>query len=169
MAPCGNHDDTYRLNLGVTGSARLGGGGGFRYPPGRNLNRCLAVATLATGRGFQTKDLSWLSLGKIRFIVEHGSRNPTGPWGGERRGSDTRRKGGEVAVITPSILGTSHRIDIPVPELDDRLEPSQLLHVECACSAWHAEWIRYNLSPSRSGTTTAAGIAARRHTSPLSK
>ena len=39
----------------------------------------------------------------------------------------------EEAVITPSILGTSHRIDIPVPELDDRLEPSQLLHVECAC------------------------------------
>lgn len=160
MAPRGNHGDTYRLNLGLD----VGG-----IPPGRNLNRCPVVATLATGRGFQTEDLSWLSLGKIRFIVEHGSRTrrvqPCG--GGGERYVEKDGRVREVAVITPSILGTSHRIDIPVPELDYRLQPSQLLLVECACSAWYAEWIRYDIS--RSGTTTAAGIAARRHTSPLSK
>ncbi|KAK1131218.1 hypothetical protein K0M31_017506 [Melipona bicolor] len=108
-------------------------------------------------------------LGKNPIYSGTRVENPAGPtpcgrgWGGR----DTWRSGGEVAVITPSIFGTSHRIDIPVPELDDRLELSQLLLGECACSAWYAEWIRYNIS--RSGTTTAAGIAARRHTPPLSK
>ena len=63
-----------RIDLISASPARLGSMSGIPISPGRNLNRCLAVATLATGRGFQTEDLSWLSLGKIRFIVEHGSR-----------------------------------------------------------------------------------------------